>query len=221
MVVCTNWGPSPRTLTNLPSPLLRSMATPLIRCSASARFCSGNAPMSSAVIASTKWSACRLRSSDCSRLVRMPRTMTTSTSSSSSAASSSASSWASVLPANSMAAPAMMPQIARCGLFFGDMLSFPFLSLTSHGWIPDASGRACGAGKSPKYNPRILHDFRASVPRRRGGNSHGQIRNPLNRKDNRRGDACRRPAFDPKRTLGAGSQPTPRPTVRPRTTRCR
>ena len=48
-----NSGPKPRTVILLPSPLLRSIDTPVIRCKDSARLVSGNLPMSSEVIAST------------------------------------------------------------------------------------------------------------------------------------------------------------------------
>ena len=54
-----NCGPKPRAVTCAPSPLRRSMEMPVIRCSDSARFVSGNLPMSSAVIASTTPTASR------------------------------------------------------------------------------------------------------------------------------------------------------------------
>ena len=44
----------PRTLTLLPMPLLRSMVTPGMRCSASARFCSGKSATSVATMESEK-----------------------------------------------------------------------------------------------------------------------------------------------------------------------
>ena len=46
-------GPKPRTVISLPSPLERLTETPVIRCKDSARFVSGNLPISSAEIAST------------------------------------------------------------------------------------------------------------------------------------------------------------------------
>ncbi len=55
-----NSGPKPRTVTNAPSPPERSIDTPVIRCSDSARFVSGSLPMSSGEIASTMPSESRL-----------------------------------------------------------------------------------------------------------------------------------------------------------------
>ena len=46
-------GPRPRTVILLPSPLLLSIETPVILCNDSAKFVSGNLPISSADIAST------------------------------------------------------------------------------------------------------------------------------------------------------------------------
>src|SRR3546814_1115432 len=46
-------GPTPRTVTFEPSPIERSIDTPLMRCSDSARLVSGNLPMSSATMPST------------------------------------------------------------------------------------------------------------------------------------------------------------------------
>ena len=48
-----NSGPKPRTVTREPSLFIRSMVTPGMRWMDSARFVSGNLPMSSAVMAST------------------------------------------------------------------------------------------------------------------------------------------------------------------------
>ena len=67
-----NSGPKPRTVTRLPSLLERSIDTPGIRCIDSARFVSGNWPMSSAVIASTTPREPRLVSIDDIRLPRIP-----------------------------------------------------------------------------------------------------------------------------------------------------
>ena len=73
-----NCGPKPRTVTRAPSPRSRSMDTPVMRCSDSARFVSGKLPMSSAVIASTTPSAPRFRSMEARRLPRIPVTTTSS-----------------------------------------------------------------------------------------------------------------------------------------------
>ena len=73
-------GPKPRTVTRAPSPRSRSMDTPVMRCSDSARFVSGKLPMSSAVMASTTPKAFRLRSIEASRLARMPVTTISSSS---------------------------------------------------------------------------------------------------------------------------------------------
>jgi hypothetical protein len=54
------------------------MEMPVIRCSDSARFVSGNLPMSSAVIASTTPTASRLISIEAWRLARKPVTTTSS-----------------------------------------------------------------------------------------------------------------------------------------------
>ena len=69
-------GPTPRTVTRAPSPRLRSIDTPLMRCSASARLVSGNLPMSSAAMPSTKPSELRFRFSVDCMLARMPVTTT-------------------------------------------------------------------------------------------------------------------------------------------------
>ena len=71
-------GPKPRTVTRAPSPRSRSMETPVMRCSDSARLVSGKSPMSSAVMASTTPSRARLKSIDSRRLCRMPTTTTSS-----------------------------------------------------------------------------------------------------------------------------------------------
>ncbi len=60
----------PRTMTRCPRPLLRSMVTPGIRCSASARFCSGKLATSVATMESEKPTFLRFRSTACSRLRR-------------------------------------------------------------------------------------------------------------------------------------------------------
>ena len=73
-----NCGPRPRIETAAPSPRIRSMATPETRCSDSARFWSGNLPMSSATSASMMLSASRFMSRDWRRLPRMPVTTTSS-----------------------------------------------------------------------------------------------------------------------------------------------
>ena len=70
-------GPTPRTVTFEPSPLeLRSIETPAMRCIDSARFVSGNLPMSSATMPSTTPRDVRLRFSDVSSDARMPMTVT-------------------------------------------------------------------------------------------------------------------------------------------------
>ncbi len=79
-------APMPRTVTLWPSPSAptcapapeRSMDTPVIRCSDSARLVSGNLPMSSATMASTTPSESRLIPADSIRLRRTPVTMTSS-----------------------------------------------------------------------------------------------------------------------------------------------
>ena len=74
-----NCGPTPRTVTREPSPLLlRSMDTPAIRCIDSARLVSGNLPMSSATMPSTRPVAERFRFSVDSMDFRMPVTTTVS-----------------------------------------------------------------------------------------------------------------------------------------------
>ena len=80
-VTMLNCGPKPRAVTTAPSPLRRSMETPVIRCSASLRFVSGNLPMSSALIASTTPTASRLVSIEALRLPRRPVTTTSCSSS--------------------------------------------------------------------------------------------------------------------------------------------
>ena len=75
-----NSGPTPRTVTFEPSPPTRSIDTPLMRCSDSARLVSGNLPMSSATMPSTTPCDSRLRfMADC-RLPRIPTTVTASSS---------------------------------------------------------------------------------------------------------------------------------------------
>ena len=69
-------GPTPRTVIFEPSPIERSIDTPLMRCSDSARLVSGNLPMSSATMPSTMPSALRLRFSDEAMLWRRPLTTT-------------------------------------------------------------------------------------------------------------------------------------------------
>ncbi|MNN43201.1 hypothetical protein D3C81_1574260 [compost metagenome] len=72
-------GPMPRTVTLEPSPLeVRSIDTPLMRCSDSARLVSGNLPMSSATMPSTTPWLSRLRFIDDVRLPRIPVTCTAS-----------------------------------------------------------------------------------------------------------------------------------------------
>src|SRR5690606_39774907 len=68
-----------RTVTRAPSPLFRSIDTPVIRCSDSARLVSGNLPMSSAEIASTTPCAFRLTSIDRCKLPLIPVTTISST----------------------------------------------------------------------------------------------------------------------------------------------
>jgi hypothetical protein len=65
-------GPRPRTVIRDPSPRERSMDTPVMRCSDSARLVSGKTPMSSAVMASTTPAEFRFRSIEATRLARMP-----------------------------------------------------------------------------------------------------------------------------------------------------
>ena len=55
-------------LTDWPSPLLRVICTPVMRCTDSAMFSSGNLPMSSAEIVSLITSALRLSATDFARL---------------------------------------------------------------------------------------------------------------------------------------------------------
>ena len=62
----------PRTVICVPSLLTRWIETPVILCSASARFWSGNLPISSAVIASTTPVEVRLRFIELIRLLRIP-----------------------------------------------------------------------------------------------------------------------------------------------------
>ena len=72
-------GPTPRTVTPEPSPLAeRSTATPEMRCIDSARLVSGNLPMSSATMPSTKPRASRLSVSVVSSACRIPVMTTTS-----------------------------------------------------------------------------------------------------------------------------------------------
>ena len=69
-----NSGPNPRTVINSPSPPERSMETPVMRWSDSARFVSGSLPISSGAIASTIPCASRLMSRALVMLARMPVT---------------------------------------------------------------------------------------------------------------------------------------------------
>ena len=69
-------GPTPRTVTCAPSPRLRSIDTPEMRCSDSARFVSGNLPISSATMPSTMPSELRFRFSVDCMLARIPLTTT-------------------------------------------------------------------------------------------------------------------------------------------------
>ena len=71
-----NCGPRPRTVISRPSPSSRVIATPGMRCSDSARFWSGNLPMSSARMVSASEAMFSLIFSACSRLVRYPVTTT-------------------------------------------------------------------------------------------------------------------------------------------------
>ena len=96
-------GPKPRTVTWLPSPRCRSMDTPVMRCSDSARFWSGNLPISSAEIASTTPVAPRLISMDRIRLPRMPIVTISSMASSPPAASSCATDCAGMAEPNAIA----------------------------------------------------------------------------------------------------------------------
>ena len=57
-----NDGPKPRTVIWLPSPFERLTDTPVIRCNDSAKFVSGNLPISSAEMASTTPEASRFTS---------------------------------------------------------------------------------------------------------------------------------------------------------------
>lgn len=67
-------GPTPRTVTREPSPIERSIDTPEMRCSDSARLVSGNLPISSAEMPSTTPWPLRLTFMADVRLPRMPRT---------------------------------------------------------------------------------------------------------------------------------------------------
>ncbi len=67
-------GPKPRTVTNWPSPFDRSIDTPVMRWSDSARLVSGNLPISSALIASTMPWPLRLMLIESRKLARMPVT---------------------------------------------------------------------------------------------------------------------------------------------------
>ena len=102
-------GPNPRTVTVEPSPLLRSIDTPVMRWSDSARLVSGNLPMSSAEIASTTPCDSRFTSSDARKLARMPVTTMASPSS----AEAALSSWASAGCAAMAIAAAETPSIRR------------------------------------------------------------------------------------------------------------
>ena len=73
-----NSGPKPRTVISWPSPPERSIDTPVMRCSDSARLVSGNLPMSSAEMESTTPPASRLESIARPSAPRMPRTSMTS-----------------------------------------------------------------------------------------------------------------------------------------------
>ena len=73
-------GPTPRTVTREPSPIERSIDTPLMRCMDSARLVSGNLPMSSATMPSITPCASRFSSIEEVRLPRMPVTTTSSSS---------------------------------------------------------------------------------------------------------------------------------------------
>ena len=81
-------GPKPRTVTLLPSLLARSMETPLIRCSDSAKLVSGNLPMSSAEMASTTPDDSCLIDADLLSALLIPVTLMTSRSASSAGADS-------------------------------------------------------------------------------------------------------------------------------------
>jgi hypothetical protein len=69
-------GPTPRTVIFEPSPIERSIDTPEMRCSDSARLVSGNLPMSSATMPSTIPSELRFRFIDEIKLWRRPVTTT-------------------------------------------------------------------------------------------------------------------------------------------------
>ena len=73
--------PRPRTVIWRPSPLMREIDTPGMRCNDSARFRSGNWAMSSALMASTTPLELRLMFIALCRLARKPVTTTASTSS--------------------------------------------------------------------------------------------------------------------------------------------
>ena len=69
-----NSGPKPLTVTNCPSPSARSIDTPEIRCSASAKFWSGNLPISTDWMVSIITFALRLMPTDCATRARNPLT---------------------------------------------------------------------------------------------------------------------------------------------------
>ncbi len=133
-----NCGPKPRTVTLLPSPRSRSIETPVMRCSDSARFVSGNLPMSSAVIASTTPCACRLIAADCARLPRIPTTTISSISS-----ASCATAGATIVAPKASATPAatgFMLKERLCMPVFPRLPSEFLLSRTN-------AGCACGVSK--------------------------------------------------------------------------
>ena len=70
MRVVVNVGPRPRTVTCRPSPPARVIATPGMRCNASARFRSGKSAMSSATITSTAPFDSRFALNEALRLLR-------------------------------------------------------------------------------------------------------------------------------------------------------
>ena len=118
-------GPTPRTVTREPSPMERSIETPLMRCSDSARLVSGNLPMSSAEMPSTTPCPSRFMLSDDSRLERMPLTMTVCATSGAGGLAAGAC-CASAVPAPASAtAQAAASSVTRklgrraCGLRFG------------------------------------------------------------------------------------------------------
>ena len=71
-------GPKPRTVTWLPSPRCRLIETPVTLCRDSARFVSGNLPISSDEIASATPAVSRLISIERLRLARIPPSTTIS-----------------------------------------------------------------------------------------------------------------------------------------------